>query len=54
MNNFVAGLVVGAYAGLLLLAYVADSNGMHYTNKTIVSHGCAHYDSQTGKFKWNE
>jgi len=47
-----------AIAGVLIGVAIGFFSGEHTTNDTwrseAIQHNCAHYDGQTGDFKWNK
>ena len=49
---YMFGLAVGIVVTIVVTAWVASNEFEDKT--TIVSHKCAHYDSQTGTFTWNQ
>lgn len=44
----IIGIIMGIVFGFVLGALVIGTA----LNQEAVSHNCAHYDTQTGKFKW--
>lgn len=42
------GFLFGIVAAMTFV-YLTDG----YSGRSIVSHGCAHYDTETGSFTWN-
>jgi len=45
--------LVGVFLTLLVCGTVFSIIG-YQTERSIVEHGCAHYDTQTGKWQWNK
>ena len=49
-GQFLAGVCVGALAALFALIFGFNV----FSASVIVGHNCAHYDSKTGDFTWND
>lgn len=51
-DGFEAGLIcaLGVIAGFTITAILSDVN----SKEEAIRHHAAHYDSQTGDFKWND
>lgn len=44
---FLLGTIFGAWAMFCCLASGSQEN------QVVINHGCAHYDTNSGKFTWN-
>jgi len=52
-KSFVVGAFISLFVCCVVFWIVFCITG-HKTERLIVQHGCAHYDSQTGKWQWNK
>jgi len=56
--NDVAATIPTAIIGALIGIAIGFFSGDHLSNsawmKEAIQHNCAHYDGQTGDFKWNK
>lgn len=47
-------LLIGMFFGALLMAVALFIVAGVSLQGDVIAHGCAHYDSQTGDFTWND
>ena len=52
MNSTISGFMMGFGASMILTTFIIGE--LSESHKTIVKHGCAHYDPITSHFTWNE
>ena len=50
--EFNTGILFGAVLGIFLTLVICTSTAQ--TNKEIVNHNCAEYNSTTGNFQWKD
>lgn len=52
-HEFIAGSIITLFVCCILFGIIFYNIG-YQTERSIAQHGCAHYDSQTGKWEWNK